>query len=101
ASPEATPVRIEVREAQGEARIAVRDRGAGMSGDFVRNDLFRPFSSSKETGFGVGAFEARALVGEMGGRLEVESREGEGSCFTIILPLASQDARDSDQRMRA
>ncbi|MFN2259253.1 MAG: XrtA/PEP-CTERM system histidine kinase PrsK [Parasphingopyxis sp.] len=101
ASPEATPVRIEVREAQGEARIAVRDRGAGMSGDFVRNDLFRPFSSSKETGFGVGAFEARALVGEMGGRLEVESREGEGSCFTIILPLASQDARDSDERMSA
>ena len=50
--------------------------------------LFRPFASTKTGGFGVGAFEARSLVAAMGGRLEVESREGEGSRFTILLPLA-------------
>ncbi len=57
-----------------------------MSADFIRTRLFQPFSSTKETGFGIGAFEARTLIAGMGGRMEVESREGEGSRFTILLP---------------
>ena len=59
-----------------------------MSAEFVRTRLFKPFSSTKEGGFGVGAFEARTLVGAMGGRLEVESREGAGSRFSVVLPIA-------------
>jgi signal transduction histidine kinase len=59
-----------------------------MSADFVRNRLFTPFVSTKPGGFGIGAFEARELIHAMRGRLEVESREGLGSRFTIRLPLA-------------
>jgi signal transduction histidine kinase len=55
----------------------------------MRTELFRPFSSSKTGGFGIGAFEARTLVAEMGGRIEVESRPDKGSAFVIFLPLAS------------
>jgi signal transduction histidine kinase len=50
--------------------------------------LFRPFASSKPAGFGIGAYEARQLAEEMGGRLDVTSREGEGSRFRLTLPAA-------------
>ncbi|OYU36976.1 XrtA/PEP-CTERM system histidine kinase PrsK [Novosphingobium sp. PASSN1] len=67
--------------------IEVSDTGCGMSADFVRNRLFKPFVSTKSGGFGIGAFEARELVRAMNGRLEVESREGLGSRFAVRLPL--------------
>lgn len=69
--------------------IEVADTGCGMSADFVRNRLFKPFVSTKAGGFGIGAFEARELVRAMHGRLDVESREGLGSRFAVRLPLAA------------
>jgi signal transduction histidine kinase len=59
-----------------------------MSPQFVHNELFKPFASTKEGGFGVGAFEARTLITAMGGRIDVQSREQEGSTFRIFLPIA-------------
>jgi signal transduction histidine kinase len=53
----------------------------------VRTGLFKPFVSSKKSGFGIGAFEAREMVKAMGGRLMVESREGVGSRFSVSLPV--------------
>lgn len=88
ASPNGVPVLLEVRCEGLRGEIAVVDAGQGMSPQFLRQDLFRPFVSTKENGFGIGACEARDLVRAMGGRLDVESREGVGSRFTISLPLA-------------
>jgi putative PEP-CTERM system histidine kinase len=88
ASPPASPVWISISRETIEARIEVLDHGSGMSSEFMRARLFKPFSSTKEGGFGIGAFEARSLIAAMGGRVDVESREGEGSRFTIIVPLA-------------
>lgn len=68
--------------------IEVIDTGCGMSPEFVRTGLFKPFVSSKPGGFGIGAFEARELVRAMGGRVAVESREGLGTRFSVVLPLA-------------
>ncbi len=59
-----------------------------MSPAFIREKLFQPFTSTKESGFGIGAYEAKIIVGAMGGRIDVISREGEGSQFIIILPAA-------------
>ena len=73
------------------ACIEIVDSGCGMSPDFVRNRLFKPFVSSKQGGFGIGAFEARELVRAMRGRLEVDSREGLGSRFIVRLPLAGAE----------
>jgi putative PEP-CTERM system histidine kinase len=87
ASPSGSAVRIVCARRAGEAAIEIVDRGHGMSSDFIRTRLFQPFASTKEMGFGVGAFEARSLVAAMGGRIEVDSREGEGSRFTLFLPL--------------
>jgi len=69
--------------------IDVIDHGCGMSPGFVRDQLFRPFVSSKTAGFGIGAFEARQLVHAMGGALDVVSREGEGTRFRILLPAVA------------
>ena len=94
-------MRLCLRTRGGEAAIEVVDRGIGMSADFIRGRLFQPFASTKDGGFGVGAFEARALVTAMGGRLEVESLEGEGTCFTVFLPLAVTSELLPPERMRA
>ena len=82
------PVILRVGAQAGRATIDVVDRGCGMSPTFVREQLFRPFVSSKPGGFGLGAFEARQLAESMGGEVTVTSRAGEGTCFTVILPLA-------------
>ena len=92
-------LRAERREA--DIAIEIADRGSGMSADFVRTRLFQPFASTKKDGFGVGAFEARTLVAAMGGRLDVASREGEGSRFTVFLPLGETQASPGQQRMEA
>ena len=73
------------------ARVDVVDQGCGMTAEYIRRDLFKPFSSSKTGGFGVGAFEARALAQGMGGSIEVESKPGVGTRFTLRLPLASRE----------
>ncbi|MEA3062438.1 MAG: hypothetical protein QOJ94_2219 [Sphingomonadales bacterium] len=99
ASAPGQAVRIRVGRRGHEAAIEVSDRGCGMSADFIRTRLFQPFASTKDGGFGVGAFEARALVTAIGGRLEVDSREGEGTRFLLLLPLA--DASAIHERMSA
>jgi putative PEP-CTERM system histidine kinase len=101
ASPSGAPVRIELGQRGGEAAIVVVDEGCGMSADFIRTRLFQPFASTKESGFGVGAFEARSLVAAMGGRIEVESREKQGTRFALFLPLPQVEAVESRERMRA
>ncbi|MGK2284935.1 XrtA/PEP-CTERM system histidine kinase PrsK [Pedomonas sp. V897] len=72
----------------GHVRVQVADNGCGMSEEFIRHDLFKPFRSTKAGGFGIGAYEAREIVRSYNGRLDVSSRPGEGTVFTVSLPLA-------------
>jgi putative PEP-CTERM system histidine kinase len=92
ASDRESPVAVSVTQKDDQAVITVADRGRGMSPEFLRNRLFRPFASTKEGGFGIGAYEARTLIAAMDGRIEVTSREGEGSRFEIRLPAAPANA---------
>jgi putative PEP-CTERM system histidine kinase len=98
ASPAGAPVRLRCGVRGSEATIEIADRGEGMSADFIRTRLFQPFASTKESGFGVGAFEARSLVAAMGGRIEVDSRPGEGSRFTVFLPLGETGITDIERK---
>jgi hypothetical protein len=68
--------------------LEVRDSGRGMSEEFIRARLFRPFSTTKPTGLGVGLTQCRSIVEAHGGRIQVTSRVGEGSTFTVVLPIA-------------
>jgi putative PEP-CTERM system histidine kinase len=98
------PVRICFEQQGPEVTIDVIDSGAGMSADFIRTRLFQPFASTKDGGFGIGAFEARTLIAAMGGRIDVESWEGFGSRFTVHLPAGVADGaalHHKIERMRA
>lgn len=86
ASAPDAPVYLDVTGDSVQGQIAVIDAGSGMAPEFVRSALFKPFVSSKPGGFGIGAYEAREMIRAMGGRLTVESREGVGSRFAVILP---------------
>jgi putative PEP-CTERM system histidine kinase len=65
--------------------IEVSDRGKGMTAEFMRDHLFRPFQTTKATGMGIGVYECRQYVRQVGGRLEVQSAPGEGTCVRILL----------------
>jgi putative PEP-CTERM system histidine kinase len=97
ASPMVEPVHVRVSRKDSQVTIAVIDRGCGMDSDFIRNRLFQPFASTKSHGFGIGAFEARSLVGAMGGRLVVDSKPGQGTTFTILLP-AAEPVRSAERK---
>ena len=87
ATPPEGDVNVRLLQCNGAAVIEIADTGRGMSEQFVRQRLFRPFESTKKTGMGIGTYEARQYVRELGGRIEVESREGHGSVFRVMLPV--------------
>jgi signal transduction histidine kinase len=58
-----------------------------MSQEFIREKLFKPFESTKSAGMGIGVFESREYVSELGGEMEVSSSESGGTVFRIALPL--------------
>ncbi|MFP4245503.1 MAG: ATP-binding protein, partial [Ectothiorhodospira sp.] len=71
--------------------LDVTDTGTGMSPEFIRDRLFRPFDTTKGlTGMGIGAFESREFIRALGGDLEVWSEPGQGSRFRISIPLARE-----------
>ncbi|MFD2365190.1 XrtA/PEP-CTERM system histidine kinase PrsK [Pseudoduganella sp. GCM10020061] len=87
ATPKEGRVAVSLRTAGGEALVEVTDTGAGMSEEFIRERLFKPFESTKAAGMGIGAFESREYIRELGGRLEVSSQPLCGTTFRIALPL--------------
>ena len=88
---EATPAdgQVVVRMAKQDANavIEVADTGMGMGAEFVRDALFKPFESTKRTGMGIGTYESREYIRELGGKMEVHSEVDKGSRFEIVLPV--------------
>jgi len=72
---------------KGIAELRVSDTGEGMSETFIRNSLFKPFQTSKRKGLGLGLYQSKEIVEAHGGRIEVESKQGEGTTFTIRLGI--------------
>jgi signal transduction histidine kinase len=78
-----------VRERAGRVEVDIVDRGPGMTPEFIRDELFRPLSTSKPQGSGIGAWQARELLREAGGELTVLSRPGAGTTMRLVMPLAA------------
>jgi len=71
-----------------------------MSQEFIRDRLFKPFETTKSAGMGVGVFESREYIQQLGGRLDAASREGAGTTFTITLPLNGQGAAQPEHEQQ-
>ena len=65
--------------------IEVSDNGPGMDEAYVSTELFRLMSSSKSSGYGIGAYQTRHLLLTMGARLEVDSAPNRGTTMRIII----------------
>ena len=85
ASDSKEPIAVEVGQAE-EVYLKVSDRGCGMSEEFIRQRLFQPFQTTKPKGFGIGLYQCKNIIEAHGGRIEVQSRLGEGTTFTVVLP---------------
>ncbi|HET6888714.1 MAG TPA: XrtA/PEP-CTERM system histidine kinase PrsK [Candidatus Udaeobacter sp.] len=86
--------RITVETArQGEfVALSVSDNGCGMTEQFIKNSLFRPFRSTKKEGLGIGMFQSKTIVEAHRGKIHVESELGVGTKFRVTLPLKCQIA---------
>jgi putative PEP-CTERM system histidine kinase len=84
-------VQVELSSEDGNAVIRVKDNGCGMSPEFIKERLFRPFDTTKgNAGMGIGAFEAREFVKSIGGSLTVTSELNKGTEFEIKLPMTNE-----------
>ncbi len=86
---------VETGENDGYASIVTKDNGCGMTEDFIRNEIFKPFRTTKPKGLGIGLYQCKQIVESHGGKIAVESREGAGSAFTVLLPLGETAGPDS------
>ncbi len=68
------------------ARIEVGDTGVGMSEDFIRERLFKPFETTKAAGMGIGVYESMQYVAALGGRMLVDSAPNAGTRVRVLLP---------------
>lgn len=71
----------------GLAVIDVNDTGTGMSPEFIRERLFRPFETTKPAGMGIGVYESSQYVAGLGGRILIDSQPGQGTRVRVELPL--------------
>jgi two-component system, OmpR family, sensor histidine kinase SenX3 len=93
-SPQRTQVSISAWKQQEKICLAVKDQGIGMDGKEVKR-IFQKFyrtpkaEQSGEAGTGIGLSIVQQIVEQHGGRIEVTSKPGAGSCFTLVLPAAA------------
>jgi putative PEP-CTERM system histidine kinase len=99
ATPAAGRVWLAVERYSGQVQVTVADNGVGMSEEFVQTRLFRPFSTTKQTGMGIGTFESFQYIRELGGSVSVKSALGEGTVVTVLMPLF--EAQRGSDLMRA
>ena len=87
ATPPDGDISVTVVEGDGRVAIDITDTGSGMTPEFMRERLFRPFDSTKGAqGMGIGAYQAREFARKMGGDLEVRSSPGKGTSVSMTIP---------------
>jgi putative PEP-CTERM system histidine kinase len=79
-------VTVRAYSESGRVVASVSDTGCGMSEEFIRRSLFSPFRSSKKGGWGIGLFQAKGIVEAHGGVIDVASKPGAGTTFSVRLP---------------
>lgn len=91
AMPRGGKLNIRVQAEAGLSRLSVCDTGPGIPSPLL-SKIFDMHFTTKNTGTGIGLYVTRAIVERNGGKLEVDTRLGEGTCFHIILPMEQEGA---------
>ncbi|SER75095.1 putative PEP-CTERM system histidine kinase [Nitrosomonas sp. Nm51] len=94
ATPKDGTVKVCLCQKNKKAVIEIQDTGHGMSEKFVQERLFKPFESTKSAGMGIGVFESKEYIQEIGGTLEVSTEEAAGTTFFITLNLLNSTAEN-------
>jgi PAS domain S-box-containing protein len=92
AMPEGGSLNIKTERTDMEIRISVCDTGMGI-GEENLSKIFEPFFTTRETGSGLGLTLVFKIIREHQGEISVKSREGEGACFIITLPIPQKEKR--------
>jgi putative PEP-CTERM system histidine kinase len=79
-------IEVATNRQNGWVVLTVSDTGAGMTPEFMSKQLFRPFQTTKKQGIGIGMFQSRMIVEAHSGRIEVQSEQGKGTTFRVLLP---------------
>jgi len=79
-------VTVKLHEDGAFAMIDVKDTGTGMSSEFIRDRLFKPFETTKTAGMGIGVYESSQYVAGLGGQILVDSEPGHGTRVRVLLP---------------
>jgi putative PEP-CTERM system histidine kinase len=87
ATPATGQIWIKAMRYSGQIKVEVGDTGAGMTEEFVRTRLFRPFNTTKRNGMGIGTYESFQYIRELGGSITVDSTPGQGTTVTVLLPV--------------
>jgi putative PEP-CTERM system histidine kinase len=94
ATPKDGAVTITTKTAPECVYIFIQDNGCGMSEEFIKHQLFKPFESTKGlTGMGIGAYQSREYLRKVGGTINVTSQPDIGTCFTLKIPTINQTAK--------
>jgi putative PEP-CTERM system histidine kinase len=101
ATPATGEVWVAVTRYSGQVQVQVGDTGAGMSEEFVKTRLFRPFNTTKQSGMGIGFYESHQYIRELGGSVDVDSQVGVGTVVTVRLPLFEMQHGDALLRTAA
>ena len=93
ASPDEGQILVRVKALQsrrdGSVQISIADNGRGIERDDVEQ-IFEPFFTTKgEKGTGLGLWVTKDIVNKQGGHVQVRSRKGRGSVFTVVLPMGN------------
>jgi signal transduction histidine kinase len=89
AIPDEGTITVETRTENGTAVITVSDTGQGIDPEFLRHRLFRPFQTTKTRGLGIGLYQCRQILQQLGGTLSVESEVGRGTRMIVRLPAGN------------
>ncbi len=92
---------LKLDRVSGQAVIEVGDTGQGMSEEFIRDRLFKPFQTTKQAGMGIGAYESYQYVQELGGKITVDSQVNQGTIVTVMLPLFESQRQSDLQSLEA
>ena len=85
-------IRIETGQRDGWVTLSITDDGCGMSPEFVSRSLFKPFQTTKKKGLGIGMFHIKMIINAHQGRIEVESEQGKGTTFRVLLPMRTSSS---------